>query len=146
MLTLEALREMRSRLTPGGRLVINTVSYADTDRPSLQGIESTAVAAFGEAMVYPGVPESDDPDELVNVLIVAGEHLDARHGSQLTAVLDPTSRGKLDEILARGRSARADAGRVCTDDRSDLDYTQAAMRIRWRKFIWDELSSDVLWD
>src|SRR5439155_1564910 len=69
MLTLEALREMRSRLTPGGRLVINTVSYADTDRPSLQGIESTAVAAFGEAMVYPGVPESDDPDELVNVLI-----------------------------------------------------------------------------
>ena len=75
-----------------------------------------------------------------NVLIVAGEHLSPSRAR------DPASRDDLDEILARARPARPSAGPLCTDDRSDLDYVQAAMRIRWRRFIWDSLSSNLLWD
>jgi spermidine synthase len=141
MLTVEAFREMRDRLNPGGRLIINTVSFADVARPSMEGIESSLLAVFPNVMVYPGTPNTKEPDDLVNILIVAGEHLDP----QMNQRMNPSGRRRLTDILSRGRPARG-GYRLCTDDRSDLDYVQAPMRIRWRRFIWDSLSSGVLSD
>jgi SAM-dependent methyltransferase len=142
MLTVEAFREMRDRLTPGGRLIMNTVSFVDPNKPALEGIESSLLAVFPEALIYTAKPDSDDPDDLVNVIIVAGEKLDAKIHPRLNAA----GRDRLRDILARVRSARAGAGALCTDDRSDLDYVQAPMRIRWRKLIWKYTSLDTLWD
>src|SRR5439155_1374910 len=102
MLTVEAFREIRDRLNPGGRLIINTVSFADPNRPALEGIEASLLAVFPQVTVYPGIVESDDPDELVNVLIVAGEHL----APQINPQLDPASRRSLADTLARSRPAR----------------------------------------
>jgi spermidine synthase len=142
MLTVEAFREMRDRLNPAGRLIINTVSFADPKRPALEGIESSLRAVFSEVMIYTAVADSNDPEELVNVLIVAGENLTPKVDPRM----DGPSQQRLRDLLSRVRPARPDAAPVCTDDRSNLDYAQAAMRIRWRRFIWDSLSSNLLWD
>jgi SAM-dependent methyltransferase len=145
MLTVEAFGEMRERLNPGGRLIVNTVCFADPRRPALEGIEASLLAAFDQVQVYPGHADSSDPDELINVLLVAGEKLDARPNPPLDAPPDPSALKTLSEMLARGRPARPGSD-LCTDDRSDLDYVQAPMRIRWRRFIWDSMSSNLLWD
>jgi len=142
MLTVEAFGEMRERLNPGGRLIINTVSFVDPKKPALEGIEASLLAVFPEALVYTAKPETNDPDDLVNVLIVAGDHL----APSIHPKLSPAGRAHLQDILSRVRPARAHAGPLCTDDRSDLDYMQAAMRIRWRKLIWESTSSNLLWD
>src|SRR6185436_20020885 len=110
LLTVEAFREMRDRLTPGGRLVINTVSFADPKRPALEGIESSLMAAFPEALIYTSKPDSDAPDELVNVLVVAGNRLDAR----IDPRMDRDTQARLKDILSRVRPARRDAGPLCT--------------------------------
>jgi hypothetical protein len=51
----------------------------------------------------------------------------------------------LDDLLSRGRDAEAHQAPT-TDDRSNLDYLQAAMRIRWRTLIWGSLNSSILGD
>jgi hypothetical protein len=50
-----------------------------------------------------------------------------------------------DRLLANARPAR-NIGQPTTDDRSDTDYVQAPLRIRWRTLIWDAVNSTLLWD
>ncbi|MEA2708351.1 MAG: hypothetical protein QOF78_952 [Phycisphaerales bacterium] len=142
LLTKEAFEEMRDRLNPGGRLIINTVAYASPDKPGLARVETSVLAAFPEAIVYPERPLTADPDELINATIVAGEKLSAEK-------VVPSDTGytlpMLEHLLARARPART-IGQPTTDDRSDVDYVQAPLRIRWRTLIWDALNSTLLWD
>jgi predicted membrane-bound spermidine synthase len=142
LLTSEALTEMRRRLNPGGRLLINTVAFADPDRATgLARIEATVLKVFPQAIVYPEKPLGDDPEELINATIVAGQDL-------RPVALAPSpafSPDALRDLLALGRPARS-RGPVSTDDRSDLDYTEAALRVRWRTLIWESLGSDLLAD
>jgi spermidine synthase len=145
MLTAEAFAEMKQRLNPGGRLLINTVAFAGGEerpgRAGLRRVEASVRAVFDEAIVYPDPPTTNDPDELVNVTIVAGEKLDA----QRRLPKSETSMETLAKLLVRGRPATVDRV-IATDDRSDLDYVEASMRIRWRSLIWDSLNSTLLWD
>jgi spermidine synthase len=145
MLTAEAFAEMKRRLNPAGRLLINTVGFAGgEDRPGRAGmrrIEASVRSVFDEAIVYPDQPTTSDPDELINVTIVAGEKLNA----QLRLPKSEPSMQALAKLLVRGRPASADRV-IATDDRSDLDYLEASMRIRWRSLIWDSVYSTLLWD
>jgi SAM-dependent methyltransferase len=141
MLTAEAMQEMHDRLNPGGRMIMNTVAYAGGENDGLQRVEATMLSVFPQVMVYPGRPVSKDPRELINVTLVAGESLDARK----TLPATEPSISMLDELLADARPATKSAP-VMTDERSDLDYVMAPLRIRWRTLIWDALDSDVLWD
>jgi spermidine synthase len=141
LLTREAMAEMKQRLNPGGRLVINTVAYARGERPGLGRMESAVLSAFPEAMVYPEKPATEDPGELINITLVAGEKLNA----QMKLPSDDYRMTMLARIIADGRPATSQAP-LPTDDRSDLDYAEAAMRIRWRTLIWNSVNSDLLWD
>lgn len=142
LLTTEAFTEMRNKLNPGGRLIINTVAYASPEKPGLERIETSVLAAFDEAMVYPEEPSTDRPEELINATIVAGENLDAQ------MIVPPGrdySMASLERLVRNGRPAR-EIGEPTTDDRSDTDYVQAPLRIRWRTLIWDAVNSTLLWD
>ena len=142
LLTKEAFTEMRDKLNPGGRLIINTVAYASPDKPGLERIETSVLAAFPQAMVYPERPHTDNPEELINATIVAGANL------QPQMVLPPNDDYRMTSLAAlisHARPAR-NIGQPTTDDRSDTDYVQAPLRIRWRTLIWDAVNSTLLWD
>jgi spermidine synthase len=144
LLTKEAFEEMRAKLNPGGKLVINTVAYADPEKPGLKRIETSLRAAFPQATVFADAPrDPGDREELVNATLIAG---DDKLIPQMT--LPPGSdypMTALARMVTRARDARAD-GVPTTDDRSDVDYVQAPLRIRWRTLIWDALNSTLLWD
>src|SRR5690606_17731759 len=124
LLTKEAFTEMRGRLNPGGRLVINTVAYAGENKPGLSLIESSLLAAFPEALCYPEPPyDADDPEELINVTLIAGEKLQAH----MRVPDDRYTMRSLARLIARERPATS-RDRPATDDRSDLDYVQAPLR------------------
>jgi spermidine synthase len=142
LLTKEAFTEMRDKLNPGGRLIINTVAYASPQKPGLERVETSVLAAFSQAMVFPEKSGTDNPEELINATIVAGDNL------KPAAVLPPNDAyemSSLDRLLANARPAR-NIGQPTTDDRSDTDYVQAPLRIRWRTLIWDAVNSTLLWD
>jgi hypothetical protein len=142
LLTREAFEEMRDKLNPGGRLVINTVAYASPDKPGLERIETSVRAAFPQALVYPEASNSDDPESLVNATIVAGDNLRA----DMTVPPDGGYRMPSLSLLVRNERAARVIGEPTTDDRSDTDYVQAPLRIRWRTLIWDAVNSTLLWD
>ena len=132
---------IKARLNPGGRLIINTVSFPDPKKAALDGIEASVLSAFPEEIVYASPPETDDPEELVNVLIVAGENLHADPHVDP----NPIHSAHLAKLLALARPGTRTAT-PCTDDRSNLDYAQASMRIHWREAIWETQSSNLLSD
>jgi spermidine synthase len=142
LLTKEAFEEMRNKLNPGGRLIINTVAYASPDKPGLARIETSVLAAFPQAVVYPEPPRSDDPEDLINATIVAGDNIQPAMALPPNDVYQMRS---LARLIGRARPAR-DIGQPTTDDRSDTDYVQAPLRIRWRTLIWDAVNSTLLWD
>jgi hypothetical protein len=133
---------MREKLNPGGRLIINTVAYASTDKPGLERVETSVRAAFPEALIYAETPSTDDPEELVNATIVAGENLKA----QMTVPPEGGYRMPSLSLLLRNERPARVIGEPTTDDRSDTDYVQAPLRIRWRTLIWDAVNSTLLWD
>ncbi len=141
MLTVEAMAEIKARLNAGGRLIINTVSFPDPKKAALDGIEASILSAFSESIVYASAPETSNPEELVNVLIVAGENLHA--DSKVDP--NPSHTAHLARLLALARPATRTAT-PCTDDRSNLDYAQASMRVHWREAIWESQSSALLSD
>ena len=142
LLTKEAFEEMRNKLNPGGRLIINTVAYASLEKPGLERVETSVRAAFPQALVYPEAPRSDDPEDLVNATIVAGDNLRA------DMVVPPNGDYRMPSLslLVRNERAARVIGEPTTDDRSDTDYVQAPLRIRWRTLIWDAVNSTLLWD
>jgi len=141
ILTVEAMAEIKARLNPGGRLIINTVSFPDPKKAALDGIEASVLSAFPEEIVYASPPETNDPEELVNVLIVAGENLHA----DPKVDPNPIHSAHLAKLLALARPGTRTAT-PCTDDRSNLDYAQASMRVHWREAIWQTQSSNLLSD
>jgi spermidine synthase len=142
LMTAEAMRDIRARLNTRGRLVVNTVAYARGDDSGLRRLEATMASKFAQVLVYPQRPVTDDPDELINVTLIGGEQLEPR------MLLPATQEGQmtmLAQLIHDSRPAARDAV-VMTDDRSDLDYVQAPLRVRWRTLIWAAMDSNLLWD
>jgi spermidine synthase len=141
LLTHEAMTEMRQRLNPGGRLLINTVAYRDPKQPGLDGIEAAVVSAFPQAILYPQDTKSNNPLELINVIIVAGENL----RPQMIVPQGENAMAMLAKLISTSRPAAARTA-VPTDERNRLDYEQAPLRVLWRTQIWQQLNSTLLWD
>ena len=143
LMTTEAFTEMRDRLNPGGRLLINTVAFTGANQPGMARLEASLLKVFPQARVFAEKPTTADPQELVNVTLIAGENL--------VPTSDAPARGadaaseRIAELLASGRPATV-RGPVATDDRSDLDYVEANMRVRWRTLIWNAIGSELLCD
>jgi hypothetical protein len=145
MLTREAMAEMKARLKPDGKLLINNPCWTHRISRSMQRIEATAQAVFAEVTAYPDPPDSDDPLEIGNTCIVAGDELRPQ------AILPPTltdAPEAAEELLSAARPAAANPAPhlIMTDDRSDMDYVESNLRIQWRMMIWGWMKSSLLWD
>ena len=127
LLTVDAFREIAARLSPRGRLLINTYTAASEGDVGLSRLEAALVRVFPEAMVFAGRPETVTGFGFASVILVAGE------GLASTPI--PQERSDvLDQLLRHGRPARAGAV-APTDDWSDLDYVESAVRARYREVI-----------
>jgi hypothetical protein len=142
--TKEGLERMKSRLNPGGRLVINSVTQAPDGSPGLQRLESGLKDVFGEAMVYMDQAHGGVED-LVNVCLVAGTGLKAGDGKGYPGKATPYVQRQVAGIVGRGRPA-VKTLEPNTDDFSDLDHAEAELRLQWRKIILGQLGPEVLGD
>jgi spermidine synthase len=142
LLTFEAMREMKSRLNSGGKLVINNAAWINHKSAGLVRIEATALAVFNHAMVYPDALSGDQTERISNTIIVAGDEL-----SPQTIV---PSGAEIPVNLAASLAAKAlpavSGALITTDDRSDLDYVESQLRIRWRGMVWDWMRTNMLGD
>ena len=142
--TKEGLALIKSRLNPGGRLLINSVTEAPQGSPGLDRLESGLSEAFGEAQVF--IDESHESGmKLVNALAVAGSGLKMNDGVGYP--------GKTLQVIAehsaifvgRGRPVRHNLA-ACEDDFSDVDYAEAPLRMAWRKLVFEQLGPEILGD
>lgn len=127
--TVEAFREIRSHLAPGGVLIINTMSDAGGDTLGLRRMEAALLRVFPQALVFLGDPHDAAPDALTSATLVAGESLDSVPPPPAAA--DAMVRAALETLLPRARAARAGV-EPATDEWSDVDYADAGLRARWR--------------
>jgi len=141
LMTVEAMEGMKGRLRPGGRLIVNFPAYAWKPTPQLAKVESAALKVFGEAIVVYEPGEKGDPESVVNVHIVAGEHL----APTMQALPKGIEAGVLARLQAGARPARGEAEPM-TDDRSDLDYLESPFCMKWRRLIWANTPTEVLGD
>jgi SAM-dependent methyltransferase len=143
LLTREALQSVRAHLTPGGRLVVNTVTVAEGRSEGLRRLEAASMEVFGEAVVFlePRLPFEDE--SLVNATLVAGAELratDEPYPPTLSSHVAPF----IGDMHALGpRPARAGAV-VDVDDHSDLDWVDVELRSRWRREVIESLTPGVL--
>lgn len=129
--TVETFRDVAARLTPGGRLVINIATQASGDSPGLARIEAALLQVFPEARVFLGATAASDDRGLANATIVAGRDLDA---AIAPPPADRVVATILEFLLPRGRPATVRA-EPSTDEWSDVDYADAALRARWRELL-----------
>jgi spermidine synthase len=143
VLTREGLREIRSHLAPGGRLLVNMVTRP-AGSPGLDRVEAGLLDVFGEARVYVDAPQNPEAGDLVNACLVAGGNLTSDPAPYPGKAVDWVRTRAL-AIEKRGRPARA-GGFICTDDWSDLDEAEAELRLQWRKAVLGQVGPQVLGD
>lgn len=140
--TREGLGAIKAVLNPGGRLLINSVTRSEGSE-GLKRMEASLLDAFGEAVVYVDNPNDEERSHLTNATLVAGLGLKPTAGtcpSKVAARLEP----KIAEFMKLGR--KAVAGRVMTDELSDLDYAESELRLEWRKLVFEALGPELLAD
>jgi spermidine synthase len=141
LVTREAIALMKSRLNPGGRLLINAV----TDRggsPGLARIESALLTSFDEVKVFVEAPTPNSVK--ITAAIVAGQGLVAGT-APLPSVMPNRIRQRLADLITHERPARAEAV-AGTDDFSDLDYAEAKLRSEWRASVLELFNASMLGD
>ena len=145
LLTREGLALIRSRLAPGGRLLINGITRPEGSE-GLARMEASLRAAFPEAKVFIDQPHNGgDPDlDLVNVVLVAGEGLTPVAGAYPGRAL-PGVMASAEALELRGRDARPGPA-IDTDDLSALDAVEAPLRAHWRRTVLKQLGADLLGD
>lgn len=143
--TREAMALVKQVLNPGGRLIVNAMTWATGSSPDLERLESVLLDGFDDALVFLG-PEAggEEGREVTNAVLVAGSEL------------QPTARGFPGKVLpwiepqleAVARSARRAEARVepPTDDWSDVDYVGAELKLAWRAIVMSELGAEILGD
>jgi spermidine synthase len=141
LMTLECMEDVKDRLRPGGRLIVNFPAYANKPTPQLQKVESAAMKVFGDAIVVFEEGNPADPESVVNAHVVAGENLSPTMSALPAGV-------KTEELAKLVKGARRASGEATpmTDDRSDLDYLESSFCVRWRRLIWDDMPAGVLGD
>lgn len=142
VMTLEGLGAIRSKLKPGGRLVVNAVGSSDGDSPGLERLEAAAREVFGETRIY--VEPTGRGDELVQSVLVAGADLQATP-DRFPGRLSPAIRREVRKLTELSVEMPEDVV-LNTDDHSDLDYVDRELRARWRKTVMSSVPPEVLAD
>jgi spermidine synthase len=143
--TREGLTAVRERLAPGGRLVINTITYADGTGEGLKRLEAALLDVFGEARVFLEPRFPNEGRQLVNGALVAGK------GLVPTSEPYPGTPSKRvapflgDMLASEYRPARRGA-RVDTDDASSLDVIDANVRLGLRTAVIADYGIELLQD
>jgi len=143
--TSEAMLLIKKMLNPGGRLIINTMTWARGSSPDLERLENVLVGIFGEARVFLG-PEAAGQEgrKVTNAILVAGPGLSPTSEKFPGEVL-PWIKPELEAVATSWRKAKA-SGRPCADDMCDLDYVGAELKLAWRGIVISELGAEILGD
>jgi spermidine synthase len=145
LLTREALQSIAARLAPGGRLIVNSITRDQGATAGLVRLEAALLDVFEQAVVFiePRLPM--EADDLINATLIAGSDL------QPTAEPYPVELNRHvapfvgDMSAIPPRPARR-GGTVDSDDHSNLEGVDAALRLRWREKVISELNPGVLQD
>jgi len=135
--TVEMFREVKSHLRAGGALLVNTITDSSATSPGVVRMTASLHAVFPSVMVFLGAGNAG----VYNAFLVAGSGL--RRSSQVAE--DPQAMALTD--LTAEIDARIKAGPMPgTDDRSDIDYADHAIREAWRRLVIGEFGADILGD
>lgn len=140
LVTAEGVAGMRSRLAPGGRLVVSLVTKGGGS-PGLARVEALLVAAFGTARVY---EEKAGAGEFAMACLVAGEGLGgAAPAGKYPGKALPRVARLARALVSSWRPARG-GGPLPGDDRSDLDLADAGLRLQMRRQMMKLLGPEFL--
>jgi SAM-dependent methyltransferase len=131
LLTVEAFAEAAERLGPGGRLVVNIVTMGRGETLGLARVKAGLRQVFPAARVFLGQAEQASGVDLRNAILVAGLDLEASGESRRPQ--DAALAAALDSLLP-GHPADVTV-LPATDDWSDLDYSDAAVRALYRSMV-----------
>jgi spermidine synthase len=132
--TVEMFRQVRSHLRPDGRLVINTITNDRATSPGLVRLGASLRAVFPNVSIYLGHGNY----AVFNAVAVAGD------GPSLGR--QDASRDGSDDSAGLERVTGMKLVAPSTDDRSDIDYTDMALREKWRRLVINEFGPDILGD
>ena len=143
--TSEAMLRIKEVLNPGGRLIINTMTWAKGSSPDLERLESVLLESFDEARVFLG-PEAAGQEGLkvTNAILVAGSDLSPASDKFPGEVL-PWIKPELEAVARSVRNAKSTV-EPRTDDWCDLDYVGADLKLAWRGIVISELGAEILGD
>jgi len=143
LMTLEGLRQMQGRLAPGGRLVMNFVTREDGRSVGMQRLEAALLQVFGEGQAYVEAVDPSRNHKLVNAYLVAGRGLRPASDGYPGRALEWVN-NRVRDLLGRGRPLRP--GEPSTDELSDVDAADAALRQQWRSAVLAEMGAETLGD
>ena len=144
LLSIEAIRTLKSRLTPGGMVAFNLIGSLDAPDAALPSIIRTVREAFGKALLYPLF----GPGEQVgNVVLVASD-------ADLTPPDPSTFPRNLSPMAAAGALAalhrpqvidkQFDSAPLLTDDANRLATSDLAVRESIRRTIIETTPFELL--
>jgi spermidine synthase len=141
--TREGLQAVKTRLAPGGRLVVNAVTLAEGNTEGLRRLEAGLLEVFGEAVVFlePRLPT--ETEDLINATLVAGANLqptDAPYPGKMGRIAEPA----VGDLEAMGARPARSGARIDTDDHSSLEIVDASLRLRWRQRVMSTLNPAML--
>jgi spermidine synthase len=143
MMTTEAIKKIKKLLNQDGILVINSLAWLNRDSPDVVRLESALLESFADVRVFvSSFGEGEKGREVTNAVLVAGTKLVETREPFPNRVL-PSIQYKLNDILKSMRPATAKVPPP-TDDRNDLDYAGADMRLSVRKILVADMGSIVL--
>ena len=143
--TSEAMLLIKNILNPGGRLIINTMTWAKGTSLDLERLESVLMERFDDARVFLG-PEAAGKEgrKVTNAILVAGSDLSPTSEKFPGEVL-PWIKPELEAVAKSVRKAKSTV-RPRTDDWCDLDYVGADLKLAWRGIVISELGAKILGD
>lgn len=143
--TREAMLLMKEVMNPGGRLIVNAMTWASGSSPDLERLESVLLDGFDEALVFLGPGAAgEEGREVTNAVLVAGSKLVATPDGFPGRTL-PWIEAQLEAVARSARRAEATV-EPPTDDWSDVDYVGADIKLAWRAIVMSELGAEVLGD
>ena len=142
LFTREGLAAIKHVVAPGGRFIVNYVTTTDGSA-GLQRVEATVLDVFGEAVVHVE-PQSMAAGGVVDATVVAGQKL-VWIADHAPTPMNDGLRPVMDTMKASVRPARPGTD-VSRDDRSDLDFADAGVRLRWRALVAGTLDARLVAD
>jgi len=141
LLTTEGMGVMHDHLSPGGRLLVNTVTR-ESGSPGLARIEAGLMQVFPQVDVFVDQLKDQRVYNVVNACLVAGANLKPVQSGYNGKML-PQIEQCVKDLLPRRRPAQAVA-LPTHDDLTDLEAVDADFRLEWRRETLSYLSPQLL--